>query len=403
VSGVSTRTALVSMALAGALASAACSADRESRPGPASPAPPPARAASSGSQSPAGVVAPRVDQRRYPFTIVEVGRVAVARVANPGTTGPPPRIPWREPTRSSSIVHIGRATVRIPAWGYVAGTLGRRVVLAGDCRSACRTRPGGDLHLIGPGGRLETIDPMTGRHRVGTTVTSPDGRAVAWQSEAPEGFRYFRYSLGDAAPAELDVLATASGPAWFVRGFVRPHDILVRRGHGGPHARTSGEPATWNVRSLSVAQPGILLGEPAFTPPHDRCLSRFAPEERRPLWTRCYRWGNRAVDGFSSQSLAPGGQMMLADVGQDLVIIDARSGQPVQRLRFDDRLQSYAFEDQHHFLAVLTDETAALSDAWPEQWIIRCSLDLRCERATPQVRPEVYDMIGLMPPGTEAP
>jgi len=388
-------TTLAAALAAGTLGLAACTEVRPPIGGP-----PPTLSPSAPSRH----APPHVDERSYPFTFGDVRRVPLSAVSVTGS-GPPPRIPWSSPTRSGTVMHLGDETVRVPAWAIPRGTLGGRLVLEGGCTrpvERCGDRPRGGVHLLSPTGRYRSLDSQDTPHDVSDVVDSPAGDRIWWWTEDHDGPRLFHYAAGDPSPTQLPVPAVA-GPRTHtvLSGIIGRRDVLLRHWRRATtyHTRTSGRPAPWNADHLTPVTAGALLGAPGFTPPREDCLSMFTTDSPRPRWTRCYRSGPRRVDGFYSISPAPGGRWLVTKDRQDVILIDARTGLVAVRLRLDEWVQDVAFEDPTHFLLVVSQELPAGSDAWPVQWIVRCSLEPRCERATEPTRITVYDSLRLFPPG----
>jgi hypothetical protein len=210
----------------------------------------------------------------------------------------------------------------------------------------------------------------------------------------------FRYAVGVLGPERLPI-PESSTPWKFSRvvAILGRDDLLISlhngRGAEVDHVRTSGRPAQWNARYLTLAAPGLLLGQPGFTPRRGSCFTLLKVETSRPRWTRCYRWEKRAADGPYSTSMTPDGRWVIGNIFDDVVLIDGRTGNVERRIRFDDKTEAVRFEDNDHFLVVLVHEFP--DDSWPLNWIVRCSLDLRCERATPVIEIIGYDTLDFVP------
>jgi hypothetical protein len=248
-------------------------------------------------------------------------------------------------------------------------------------------------------GSLTSLQLAAGGQRLCCLITSADGRHLAWVADTPSTHRPYRFELGDSAPTEIPDPAAATRRA-LPRpvGFVGDDLIMaVTRPGGRPigYVRTSGLPAEWDARSLWVGGPGTLLGEPAFTKDKDDCLSRYLLRSAEPRWTHCYTSGGRPIS-LSESVTSPDGRW-LASIGTDaLILVDLRTGLPQYRIQFDHRLQRIRFEDEKHFLVVLSRVDLPGVDPWPVDRIVRCDLDLHCERATPDIEIEAYDMLGFM-------
>jgi hypothetical protein len=148
----------------------------------------------------------------------------------------------------------------------------------------------------------------------------------------------------------------------------------------------------WDARFLEVTAPGLLLGQPAFTKRRDSCFALYTADESTPRWTRCYRRGNRPADGPCSTSMSSDGRWLVGTYFDDVVLIDGRTGNGIRRLRFDDQVATVRFEDNDHFLVVLARQLYRGMEHIPalQNWIVRCSVDLVCEQATPHIRINDY-------------
>jgi hypothetical protein len=345
---------------------------------------------------------PQPAHRRYPSTTVDVRDVPSAHIATDGLAlGPPPRTPWIHPT--PRWVHkLGNDILPVPRGLALEAELRNQYVLTGGCMRAadrCGARPAGGLHLMTSDGTLTHLDGHPGPHRVANVVTSSDRRALAWTVDAAERHAVYRLTGPGVAPERLPDPATSLRRAFpRVVGFLGSDDLVIAvvapGGRTLGYLRTSGEPAPWDARSLTVLSPRALLGRPGFTRGHQECLSRFAAGRAKPAWTRCYTWGDRPVDGFYSPSVSADGRRLATVVdGDDVVLVDLRTGTPTHRIHFDHRAESVRFEDPDHFLVVLSRQEHPERDSWPIGRIVRCDLELVCARATRDHEITAFDML----------
>jgi len=345
--------------------------------------------------------APRTEHRVYPFTRVDLRRLPVTRVSSDALSiGLPPQIPWIHPT-PRWVYRLGDDVIPVPRGFSLDGRLGDQYVLTDGCTrraEGCGDKPQGGVHLLSPDGTVTRLDHEPGRDDVVNVVTSPSQRELAWVVDAPDRYTVYRFAAGDSAPTQLpDPAASIPGAFPRVLGFVAPRDLLitVKSEDGGTleFVRTSGKPAAWDARFLAVVAPGALLGEPAFTRLWDRCLSRYSLDTPEPRWTRCYQWGRRPVGGFYSASVSSDARWLVTDVLDQMVVVDFRTGMPKYRIQFDHRVQGIRFEDESHFLVVLSWQEHPEMDSWPIGRMVRCDLELECERATPDIEITAYDML----------
>jgi hypothetical protein len=297
---------------------------------------------------------------------------------------------------------LGDEVIPIPGAVLPVGRFGEGYVAIGGCtrsQERCAGKPRDGIHLVSQDGSLTSLQLAAGGQRLCCLITSADGRHLAWVADTPSTHRPYRFGTGDSAPTELPDPAAGTRRA-LPRpvGFVGDDLIMaVTRPGGRPigYVRTSGLPAEWDARSLWVGGPGTLLGEPAFTKDKDDCLSRYLLRSAEPRWTHCYTSGGRPIS-LSESVTSPDGRW-LASIGTDaLILVDLRTGLPQYRIQFDHRLQRIRFEDEKHFLVVLSRVDLPGVDPWPVDRIVRCDLDLHCERATPDIEIEAYDMLGFM-------
>lgn len=349
-------------------------------------------------------VTEKTEHRAYPSTTVRLQRLQQTRVGTDGLpTGAPPQVPWVQPlTAERSRYRLGDKVIPIPGAVLPVGRFGDAYVAIGRCtrlQERCAGKPRDGVHLVSQDGSLTSLHLAGGGRHWCCLIISADGRHLAWVVDTPSARHPYRWGLGDSAPTELPDPAAATRRA-FPRpvGFVGDDLILaVMRAGGRPigYVRTSGQPAEWDARFLWVAGQGSLLGEPAFTRDRDDCLSRYLLRSPEPRWTRCYTSGGRPIS-LSGSVTSPDGRW-LAGIGTDgLVLVDLRTGLPRHRIQFDHRLQRVRFEDEGHFLVVLSREDLPGVDPWPVNRIVRCDLNLDCERATPDIEISAYAMLGFM-------
>lgn len=295
---------------------------------------------------------------------------------------------------------MGDSVVEVPRGLLVSALFGRDLIVTGGCSKSrgCGDRPRGEVHLLAPDGTLTAVDPESGQHGVHAVVSNPDGTEAAWVSDRASGPTLWHYAAGDASASELSYSAPVDAGGFpRVVGFLGPGDVVLSLndsdGQTIGFTRTSGENAGWGARSLAVIAPGVLFGRPTFTPKAETCFSLFASDSTRPTWSRCYRWGKRPADGFYGYSMSRDGRFLATMVLNDLVIVNGRTGDPERRVRFDDRPQDVALEDSRHLLVVLSRDEAD----WPVSWVVRCTFDLECERATEEFHVSAYDTVRFLP------
>ena len=350
-------------------------------------------------------VVERTDHRDHPFETVDLqGRPATYVDTDGLAVGAPPGIPWSEPRGLRYVYRVDGEVLPVPRTLLPVGRFGDAWAAEGGCtRSRCSGGPRDGIHLVSQDGTVSSVF-LTGEGEQACCLTvSLDGRHLAWVVESGRSYRPYRFTEGDQAPTEL-----ADPAAGTRRAFPRPvgfagDDLVlaVARSGGRPigYVRTSGRRAEWDARSLRVVAAGALLGDPAFTPERSTCLSRYRLESARPRWTRCYTWDGRPAE-LGPTSSSDDGRWLVGTVTRggtaEVVLVDLRTGDPARRIAFDHRPQQVRFEDDRHFLAVLSREDLPGPDPWPVGRIVRCDLEAGCERATPDIDIQGYDMLGLL-------
>ena len=398
-----------SVVLAACLA-ASCTGTEET---PRSDSIPSSRPAADASDPPSAPSTPppvveKTEHSAYPLTTVDLQRLQAARVGTDGLPfGAPPHIAWSQPRGPRYVYRLGNEVIPIPGAFLPVGRFGDGYVAEGGCtrsREQCQGKPGNGVHLVSQDGAVTSLYLAAGGEQVCCLSISLDRRRLAWVVNTRSAHRPYRFALGDSMPTELpDPAAGTRGAFPGPVGFVGDDLILAvaRSGREIGYVRTSGRPAEWDARYLRVVAPTALLGEPAFSRDRDTCLSRYPLNSPKPRWTRCYTWDGRPAE-LQVPSAPPEGRWLASIVtassglSQDLVLVDLRTGLPRHRIRFDHRLQKVRFEDESHFLVVLTREDLPGLDPWPVDRIVRCDLELDCERATPDIKILGYDMLGFM-------
>ena len=370
-------------------------------------------------------VVEKTEHRAYPFTTVDIQRLQTTWVGTDGlSAGAPPHIPWKQPGGPHYVYRIGNKAIPIPGAVSPVGRFGDGYVAVGGCthlQERCEGKPRSGVHLVSKDGTLTTLYRAPGGVHVCCLdiSISLDGRRLAWVVKTQSGYppyrftryRPYRFALGDSVPTELpDPTAGIRGASARPVGFLGEDLVLSVHRRGGRvigYVRTSGRSAEWDARNLWVVAPRALLGKPAFSRIRDTCLSRYLMRSPHPRWTRCYTWGDRPVELSNWPVVSPNGRW-LADIvtprsglPQALVLVDLRTGIPKRRIQFDHRQQGVRFEDESHFLVTLTREDLPGLDPWPVHRIVRCDLELHCERATPDIEINDYAMLGFMGDGED--
>lgn len=110
--------------------------------------------------------------------------------------------------------------------------------------------------------------------------------------------------------------------------------------------------------------------------------------DAKPLWAKRYRLERGA--GWQVLGFSPSGRRVAIRSGNDIVVVEARTGQPVRRFRVPETASFATYlEDDDHLLFVDNGEIEPPSDRGDfghpprNEWFVRCSLvNGSCERAT---------------------
>lgn len=392
---------LIACALVANSMLAACSAET------ASPGQDPPSSSRSGSTSPSPTPdTPAEEHRAFPFTFVDLNRLPTTHVTSEPPSGAPPRVLWTEPRGFRQVAYRGLEVIRAPVGLSIAMPFGDGYLATGGCtRSAerCGDRVRGALHVLAADGSVTTLEPAAKRTEVVNVMVSFDATEVAWTWDGPSTYVVSRFAIGDSAPTRVPDPESAHD--WKfprVAGILGPGDLVISLhdadGDAVDFVRTSGEQSGWEARSLEVIAPGLLLGDPAFTKRRDACFALYTADESAPRWTRCYRDGKRPADGPYGVAMSLDGRWMVGTHFGDVVLIDGRTGIGKRRLHFDDRVEAVTFEDKDHFLVVLDRPLYPGPDSRPGvNWIVRCRVDLDCERATPNIEIDDYATLDFVP------
>ncbi|QZY28406.1 hypothetical protein [Nocardioides coralli] len=337
-----------------------------------------------------------------PPPVSDIARVEAITARVSDRLGEAPGVPWITPGWEAPLAHWEGARQRLPRGSWEAGVLGSHLVVAGGCLGSedrCSDRLPGGVHLLAPDGELTTLATELGPHRVHSVVDSADGSAIVWATRWRGESYLFGYEEGDEAPTEITGLVPAGSHVVPV-GILGEDDALISYGEERPdrYVRSSRGQAWWKARFLDVVAPGVLLGDPLGTTTPQSCHGLYVADDPFPRWTRCYTADGRPAD-LGPLMMTSNRRWLVALDGStsDVLVIDARTGKPARRLRFPDRPQQVVPEGDSHVLVVLTRE--GRRDAWAQQWIVRCTITGRCERATSTRRPPLYETLALLAPG----